>query len=331
MPKISIIVPVYNTETYLEQCLTSCVNQTLKDIEIICVNDGSTDNSLNIINAYANKDNRVIIVNQDNQGLSMARNNGLDIASGEYILFLDADDWLDLNACYLAYNQAHKNDNDVLIFNYYNYLEGKDKYFASKLNINKLIGISNINLKKINNINHIQAAYVWNKIYKRKWLIKNDIKFIKMEWEDLPFSIKIVIHSESASVIKDNLYYYRYRDNSLTRRVSCLGAVKSKDLSLCYVLKTADLNLLKVYLNYYFEAILFWYDNLPKDKNQKAEYKQAMFNSFKKVEQFDYRAKLYRFIINTRVYIIYKIIKCVNIFLKHIFEKYCLRYQEEKL
>ena len=87
MPKLSIVVPIYNMEKYLKQCLNSCINQTLKDIEIICVNDGSTDNSLNIIREYAAKDSRIKIINQDNQGLSMARNNGFDIASGEYVLF----------------------------------------------------------------------------------------------------------------------------------------------------------------------------------------------------------------------------------------------------
>ena len=94
MPKISVIIPVYNVEKYLRECLDSLLNQTFKDIEIICVNDGSTDGSLNILNEYASKDSRFIIINQNNQGLSAARNNGLNVAKGDYVAFLDSDDYI---------------------------------------------------------------------------------------------------------------------------------------------------------------------------------------------------------------------------------------------
>ena len=92
MPKVSVIIPVYNVEKYLKQCLDSVVNQTLKDIEIICVNDGSTDNSLEILEEYAQKDNRIIIISQENQGQSVARNIALEKATGEYVGFVDSDD-----------------------------------------------------------------------------------------------------------------------------------------------------------------------------------------------------------------------------------------------
>lgn len=91
-PKVSIIVPVYNVENYLRKCLDSLINQTLKNIEIICINDGSTDNSLSILEEYASKDERIIVINQENAGVSSARNRGLEIATGEYIAFVDADD-----------------------------------------------------------------------------------------------------------------------------------------------------------------------------------------------------------------------------------------------
>lgn len=97
MAKISIIVPVYNTEKFLEKCLNSLINQTLKDIEIICINDGSTDKSLQILEKFANKDKRIQIINQTNSGLSVARNIGIKKAKGEYIGFVDSDDWVDLN------------------------------------------------------------------------------------------------------------------------------------------------------------------------------------------------------------------------------------------
>ena len=96
MTKISIIVPVYNTEKFLEKCLNSLIKQTLKDIEIICINDGSIDNSLQILRKFANKDKRIQIINQTNSGLSIARNAGINKATGEYIGFVDSDDWVDL-------------------------------------------------------------------------------------------------------------------------------------------------------------------------------------------------------------------------------------------
>ena len=92
--KISVIVPVYNTQPFLERCLQSIINNTYKNIEIICINDGSTDRSLNILNVYAAQDNRIILVNQHNRGISAARNAGLNIATGEYISFIDSDDWI---------------------------------------------------------------------------------------------------------------------------------------------------------------------------------------------------------------------------------------------
>lgn len=93
MPKISVIIPIYNNEKYLRQCLDSVVNQTLEDIEIICINDGSTDNSLQILNGYASKDKRFIVINQENTGVAKARNNSLDIAKGTFVAFMDSDDY----------------------------------------------------------------------------------------------------------------------------------------------------------------------------------------------------------------------------------------------
>jgi glycosyltransferase involved in cell wall biosynthesis len=117
MPKVSIVIPVYNVEKYLRQCLDSVVNQTLKDIEIICVNDGSTDNSLQILEEYANKDDRIKIINKDNGGLSSARNAGLEIATGVYIGFVDSDDYIEIE----TYNEAYKLTSN----NYYHSLRDK--------------------------------------------------------------------------------------------------------------------------------------------------------------------------------------------------------------
>ena len=116
MAKLSIIVPVYNASKYLERCLDSVINQTLKEIEIICINDGSSDNSKTILENYAKKDNRIKIINQKNLGLSASRNKGIKYANGEYIFFVDADDWIELNTCEITYNFAKEKNLDLLLF-----------------------------------------------------------------------------------------------------------------------------------------------------------------------------------------------------------------------
>ena len=124
MVKISVIVPVYNVEPYLPQCLDSLIEQTFNDIEIICVNDGSTDGSLNVLNHYAAKDSRIKVIDKPNGGVSSARNRGLDAAQGEYISFVDGDDWLKQNAYEEIISAVDKRNVDMAVFGYYEYLDG---------------------------------------------------------------------------------------------------------------------------------------------------------------------------------------------------------------
>ena len=115
MTKVSIIVPVYNVEKYLKRCLESLVNQTLKDIEIICVNDGSTDGSLAILNEYVRNDDRIVVINQENSGQSVARNRGIDVAKGEYIGFVDSDDWVCEDYFERLHNSAIQNNAEIAV------------------------------------------------------------------------------------------------------------------------------------------------------------------------------------------------------------------------
>jgi len=147
MIKVSVVIPVYNTYKYLPECLESVINQTLADIEIICINDGSTDFSSKILEEYASKDKRIKIISQNNQGLSCARNRGLEIARGEYIYFLDSDDKITLTALEELYDIAEKNKLDIIYFDAQVFFENealKSKYEvfiqASKRNKN-YIGI----------------------------------------------------------------------------------------------------------------------------------------------------------------------------------------------
>lgn len=115
-PKVSVIIPVYNAEKYLRQCLDSVVNQTLRDIEIICVDDGSPDSSLSLLQKYASGDNRIKILQQENSGAGIARNKGLAMASGKYILFLDSDDFFELDLCENLFYQAEKTEADIILY-----------------------------------------------------------------------------------------------------------------------------------------------------------------------------------------------------------------------
>ncbi len=212
IPKISIIVPVYNCEKYLEKCLESLINQTLKDIEIICINDGSTDNSLKIIKDYALKDNRIKILSKENEGLSAARNDGLKIASGEYIGFVDSDDWVADDFYEKLYNSATKYNSEIACANIirtgknnqsYKLRYDKEEFFTE--NKQKLIA-ANIPYKN----------YVWNKIYNRKSLIALNLEFIKGKaYEDIPWSIQVIYSLKGIVTVPNCNYYYRRTPNSI--------------------------------------------------------------------------------------------------------------------
>ena len=214
MPKVSIIVPIYNVSKYLDKCLNSLTHQTLDDIEIICINDGSTDNSTEILNYYANKDHRIKILNQNNQGQGVARNNGIKLATGEYLGFVDPDDWIEPNMYEIMYLLAIKNECDTVYCNYdrlyekSNRLEIADKFDEYNINIKPDAIFNWIDLKEhvLQNIPYICV----NKIIKRKLIINNNIQFSEKRilGEDRLFSISTLL--QSSRCIYTNLVMYHY-------------------------------------------------------------------------------------------------------------------------
>lgn len=213
MSKVSIIVPVYNCEKYLKDCLDSLVNQTLKDIEIICVNDGSIDNSLDILNTYAQKDSRIVLINQENQGQSCARNKAMKIANGEYIAFVDADDWIDLDFFEKLYNEASKNCCDIAAGGiYWNLTDGQVAFVDISFKKAKIYTKTS-DKYKVTRV--AKTAYVWNKIYKRKLLEDLGLQFEPgVYFEDMMFS-HIVLHNSDKLITVPNVYYH-YRYNPLS-------------------------------------------------------------------------------------------------------------------
>ncbi len=218
-PKVSVILPVYNTEKYLKDCLDTIVNQTLKEIEIICVDDGSTDNSLNILKEYASKDKRITLITQENLFAGVARNVGINLAKGEYLSFLDSDDFFELDMLEGMYNQGLKNNVDIVIckFTKYNELSKKfQKPEGINCNFKKENPIFSPN-EKTDNLFNIAFTVAWNKIFKRNLILDNKIFFQSLiTRNDTYFSCVAMVHANNIQLLDKSYYYYRYnRQNSL--------------------------------------------------------------------------------------------------------------------
>ena len=212
MKKISVIVPVYNVEKFLPQCLDSILAQTLTDLEIICVNDGSPDNSLKILEEYAKKDKRIVIINQKNAGLSSARNTGIKAATGEYIGFVDSDDWIEPDFYQNLYQAAKEHNADIVGTGLYNVKNDKKKVLYS-VKKNK-IALTMEDKFKI--FNMPKNNYVCNKIYKKDVICKQDLFFpIGMTYEDIVWSSLVMEQSLKAVMIQGAGYNYRYNANSI--------------------------------------------------------------------------------------------------------------------
>ena len=228
MPKFSIIIPVYNVEKYLVECLESIVNQSFKDFEVICVNDGSTDNSLEILQKYAENDERFKVLNQENQGQGIARNNALNIANGEYILFVDPDDFIELNMLEVLNERLDVQNVDVAFFDYQIFGENTKTKIVRFMDEMKNTLNLNINDNFIFNWQELvkdnfryTAMMVWNKVYSNKFLKENHIQFAPNKHaEDHIFSISATLLANKISYIKKTLYYYRKRSDSSVNKVS---------------------------------------------------------------------------------------------------------------
>lgn len=226
---ISIIVPVYNVAPYLPKCLDSLVNQTYGDIEIICVNDGSTDHSGKILEEYAIKDKRIKIITQENKGLSQARNTGMEHAKGEWMMFVDSDDWIDTDCCESAISIVMENDADVVLWAYMREFksESLSKLYLSETtiwdkNINhlhrRMIGPINDELTRLDTLD--SWGTIWGKLYKTSYIKQNSpICFVSTKQigsaEDVLFNIAYFGRISKAVFTPKTWYHYR-KGNSYT-------------------------------------------------------------------------------------------------------------------
>lgn len=206
MPKVSIIVPVYNVEKYIEKCLESLVNQTLEDIEIIVVNDGSKDNSKEIVEKYLEKyPKKMVYLEKENGGLSDARNFAIPYAKGEYVAFLDSDDYVELNIYEDMYKIAKNEDSDMVECDFI--WEYPDK---SKIDIGEIYHGKHEMLEKI-------RVVAWNKLIKKSILDETKVIFPKgYRYEDIEFTYKLIPYLEKVSFLKKACIHYIQRDNSIS-------------------------------------------------------------------------------------------------------------------
>jgi glycosyltransferase involved in cell wall biosynthesis len=306
-PKVSIIIPVYNVEAYLVDCLESIVNQSLKDIEIICINDGSTDNSLEILNEYAQKDNRIVIISQENQGQGVARNNAIGIANGEYILFVDPDDWIEEGALETLYSFAKEKSAQVVRFDYKDYNEHsgkiKDRNFAKQIKRKydyDLISTPSYSWKTFKKGCLINLdMHVWAYFYSTDFIKNNLIKFAPTRrGEDQLFANSAILLADKIYYLDKYLYFYRCRKGSAVNTKDKYNMQVFENIRLMkeFLIEHSLYEELKEENDIYAKTVFRWnYDQCPEEmleeyKNRAREY----FSSDREFKTFLRKAKTKR-------------------------------------
>jgi len=287
--EISIIIPVYNAQKYIRKCIESILNQTFRDFEIICVDDKSKDNSVKILEEYKYKDNRIhIIHNKRNIGQGGARNVGIKLAKGKYLMFIDQDDWLEPDTFELCYNQIKKNNNDFVIFNYNRYYENEGRNIIPEKYLSGYrdeLNNPDIKLWKLKEPFMI-SAYTWTQIYNTDFIKKNNIKFdasLRMG-DDAEFYFGAIIKSKSVSVIDKPFYNYRRYEESVSESKTHLYKHHIKSRMNVYNMFLHSLHkneYLKNYIPYSIRSLLYYY-KLWGNKNHsiKPIYYQKMHKYF---------------------------------------------------
>ena len=242
-PMVSIIVPVYNVERYLRQCLDSLVNQTYQNIEIICVDDGSTDASSEILTEYALKNSKVRVICQENSGLSVARNVGFSFATGEYVMYVDSDDWIDVCTCEKAVFKAEEHAADLVMWPYIRefpnrsapkviFSEEKTFHAAECRELQRrMVGLLGTELAHPENADAL--CTVWGKLYRRELIAQNEIHFTDLQrigtYEDGLFNLHYLAHVKNATYIPDYLSHYR-KNSGMTSKYRKELAAQWKNL-----------------------------------------------------------------------------------------------------
>lgn len=271
--KVSVIIPVYNTEEYLEECLDSIVNQTLKEIEIFCIDDGSTDNSLSILERYAEKDDRITVISQPNKGQGASRNRAMDLASGKYIYFMDSDDFIDLGTLKTTYDVCEEKSLDFAMFQLINYNDVTHEFYDSDYynmkDLSNEIKGEVFNYKDVPDLMFLLAVSPCNKLFNREFLLKVNARFPEnLKFEDNVFYYNVYLQAERIFFIEKHMYKRRRRANSVTssNKAHYLDIIKITDL--VYNL-FRDLDLFDEFeeglYNFKFYSIFLWFNMIHND------------------------------------------------------------------
>ena len=310
MPKLSIIVPVYNVEEYLEKCLDSLVNQTMKDIEILVINDGSPDNSQRIIDAYASEYPDLIFSYQkENGGLGDARNFAIPYCKGEYIAFIDSDDYVREDFAEKTYQYAKENNLDIVMFNaIWFYPDGTEEKrsifprFVSGFNDKAYI---------------LAQPAAWNKIYKREIWTKSGLKFpVQLWYEDLATIPITAKYTSKIGYLEEELYYYRQRQNSIMSNTKysprLLEIITACDLLYQGLKGTAyqeEMEYVILFQLIYFASYRFIEYDKYEDIQKCVEYVQEKFPNWRKNTYYQKRPKTFKMLCELIVRKRYKIVK----------------------
>lgn len=244
--KLSIIVPIYNSEKYISRCIDSILNQSFIDYELILINDGSKDKSLDIIKEYEKKDKRIKVIDQKNEGVSKTRNKGIKLSKGKYIMFIDNDDYIENDYIKTYYNQIISGDYDIVIGGY-------------KRKNDENVVLQKMQLIKDNDWSKYLVVAPWAKIYKRDFLIKNNIEYFQYKiGEDVYFNLLAYSKTNKIKIINNTDYIWYYNGNSVSN-TSQKGLNDDIDILILInkILDNVDVN--NIYIKYYIDRYIIWY------------------------------------------------------------------------
>ena len=318
---ISIIVPVYNAEKTIKKCIDSILAQTYRNFELILINDGSRDSSLNILKEYENTDERIVVISQENSGVSVARNKGIDSAKGDYIIFVDSDDYIRENALEVLKGEIEKNSKlDMVISGFCMIKNNEEKFYSNLLenkNFNNLDFLLNEKL-----FNFISTP--WGKIYKAKIIKDNNIRFNEALslGEDTIFVLEYLKYIQEIKFIKENLFFINETQGSLSRRnrldiFENIMIIYDKAKDVLKYRKEYDFNKI---VPFYIRNIKICINTAVAFKWKEKEYKE-LCNKIRNMEDFK-NISLKNVYLNKYDKIIFTLLKNKHIYLLKIFLKF---------
>ena len=306
--KVSILIPVYNYDQYLRDCLDSVINQSLKSIQIICVDDGSTDNSGKILDEYAQKDKRIIVKHIKHVSIAETRNECLKYVTGEYIGFVDADDFIFYKQFEIAYMYAKRDNADVLEFKKYSFNKGTELDYTYH--------IINLNDQPLSNLKknwHLIQNENWNKIYKAELIKKNNITFTPNTYaEDLQFNYKVIPFIKKIKFISMKSYFFRKKTKEEYKKIFKNPFDNYEKFFIDIINYYKEIGLIEKDPVWSIELIITLFDRLFRNKIKMNKYLEGFFKILNQQTDFINKENIQKINKNTR--------KLLNLILKYYFK-----------